>query len=518
MKRLLILILFLEIGVKSFAQIDNYSDFGQILSQNQTYGSTRILSLGGNHVALGGDLSNISQNPAGIGFYSRSEMGISLGINSRQAMANYIGNSSSSNELKMPFNHFGIVFGGTERNNNNIKSSLGISYSLPRYFNLNYSVSGTNNASSLLDWFVQKANQNGETGASLDAQYDANTNTANNLTAAAYQAYLINPDANSGGVPFWRWEANSSSNQQGYIKNTGRLGQWSIAYGLNYLDKVYFGIGMNFIKLNLTNQLDWRERFSNATNVLGFSTSEQLVTKGTGINVSTGLIIRPNAHFQLGINLTTPSIYTDIYEEYSGSLTPDVKSIPSFDQDGNPTEIVHVNPVNLTTNQFYYNINTPFKLDLGGVFFIQKKGFLSASVGTMNFAKTNISTNYLTSNIDNNSFGNYYNDLTKNNFQRANTIKLGGEYKLNQNFSVRLGYNFTGNPYQKSVDDTKREFTQFSGGIGFKTNRYYIDAAYIYSNQKLIYTPYTLNISQAYASSEISLNQSLLQITVGTFF
>jgi len=45
---------------------------GLLFSRNNTSATARALSLGNNMGALGGDLSSLSQNPAGLGLYRRS--------------------------------------------------------------------------------------------------------------------------------------------------------------------------------------------------------------------------------------------------------------------------------------------------------------------------------------------------------------------------------------------------------------------------------------------------------------
>lgn len=61
----------------AFAQgaFDAYS-----ISQPDLKGTARFMSMGGAFGALGGDLSTFSQNPAGIGVYRRSEIGITVDL------------------------------------------------------------------------------------------------------------------------------------------------------------------------------------------------------------------------------------------------------------------------------------------------------------------------------------------------------------------------------------------------------------------------------------------------------
>ena len=45
------------------------------LSQSELRGTARFMSMGGAFTALGGDLSTLGQNPAGVGVYRGSEPG-----------------------------------------------------------------------------------------------------------------------------------------------------------------------------------------------------------------------------------------------------------------------------------------------------------------------------------------------------------------------------------------------------------------------------------------------------------
>ncbi len=59
-------------------------------SHNIKGGSARLQAIGGGSVSLGGDVSSISQNPAGLGFVNRKLFSLSYG---------FMGNNSTSNYL-----------------------------------------------------------------------------------------------------------------------------------------------------------------------------------------------------------------------------------------------------------------------------------------------------------------------------------------------------------------------------------------------------------------------------------
>ena len=74
MKKTLILTLFIHSVISNAQQgpFGYYRDALIFSQSNTAFGSTaRIQAIGGAQVALGGDLSSISSNPAGLGFFNR---------------------------------------------------------------------------------------------------------------------------------------------------------------------------------------------------------------------------------------------------------------------------------------------------------------------------------------------------------------------------------------------------------------------------------------------------------------
>ena len=80
MKRIIIPALLAALPAISSAQstVDVYT-----LSQSELKGTARFMSMGGAFTALGGDLSTLNQNPAGVGIYRGSEIGATLDLNFR---------------------------------------------------------------------------------------------------------------------------------------------------------------------------------------------------------------------------------------------------------------------------------------------------------------------------------------------------------------------------------------------------------------------------------------------------
>ena len=78
------------------------------LSQGDLRGTARFMSMGGAFTALGGDLTTLSQNPAGIGVYRYSEIGATLDINLQGVTSDFLSNKEKQNQTKVACNNFGL--------------------------------------------------------------------------------------------------------------------------------------------------------------------------------------------------------------------------------------------------------------------------------------------------------------------------------------------------------------------------------------------------------------------------
>ena len=79
------------------------------LSQTELRGSARFMSMAGAFTALGGDLSTLNQNPAGIGVYRGSDVGLTLDLNMMSSKSSGIPAGSSWNRTHFDVNNFGYV-------------------------------------------------------------------------------------------------------------------------------------------------------------------------------------------------------------------------------------------------------------------------------------------------------------------------------------------------------------------------------------------------------------------------
>jgi hypothetical protein len=510
------LFVFLGLGSLSAvnAQIYSYSNLAKSFSTAYSTSSPRMQAMGGVHSTLGADISSISGNPAGLGFYNRSEVAVGIGYVSSTTESNYLSESSSKSNSFVQLPIFGLVLASpAELSASQWHGSFGIGFTRQVIFAQPISISGVNNRSSLLDKFIEKANDKGATGQSLDDEFNSYSKTADSPEAVAYQAYLINPNAKTGGAPFQRYEANLPTSQLGTADNEGALSQWDISYGASYLNKFYLGLGLHFSKINATSTTFWQEEFIGANNVSGLTYQEKLVNTGSGLSATLGMIYKLNSNLRVSFALNTPMFFDQMNERYDATLIPKVYGIPSFDSKGNPITITRVGAVKLTPNEFTYQLTTPFKLSGGAAYFFGKRGLLSLDLEYVNYPGMQVSSVELSA-ADNINFENKYNGQTKKNFQSALNLKLGTEIRLSANFNLRGGVATWGNSYAPTYDSIDRTVFQISGGLGYRANQFYIDLTAYQRTSKEAFTPYTLKNTADYSSA--SLNLTSLQFMIGT--
>lgn len=92
-----------------FEPINGYYAEALLFSQTQWNGSARIQAIGGAQAALGGDVSSISGNPAGLGFYNHSDISISPSLNFITANSSYLGSSNTSSISNFNIGNFSLV-------------------------------------------------------------------------------------------------------------------------------------------------------------------------------------------------------------------------------------------------------------------------------------------------------------------------------------------------------------------------------------------------------------------------
>ncbi len=479
-------------------------------------GTSRMKALGGDHSAIGADVSNISGNPAGLGLYTRSEFSVSAGLNNLQTTSNYIGSQLNSDKNNFALNNLAMVFGGDKKSYSNGWNSgnFGISYNRNSNLFNSFAFSGINKRSSLADSYVEQVNRNkNNTGAFLDSQdqFNADTRVAQTPEAMYYQMYLIDP-ADGVGVPYKRIDYTNPASevrQNGVFQSEGKTSQWTFAYGANYKDKLYVGISGGIANLNYDFNNSQTDEFGGGKFINDFTANQILTVEGSGVNVSGGLIFRPNNLVRIGATVHSPVWYS-ISESYDQSISARVN--PS-NTAGIPATL---QPVSVAPYDFDYELRSPLRASVGMAVFVGKKGFISADAEYVGYNKMKLTATTLSAS-DNSAFTTDNSRYINQDYKNVVNLKVGAELRAG-NVNFRGGVAYLADPYKIKYDNINRDRVNLSGGVGYKSNSFYLDLTGSYSAYQSAFTPYTLSNPTDYASAKIETKNTNLSFTFGTYF
>ncbi|GAB3324866.1 TonB-dependent receptor [Larkinella ripae] len=499
----------------ALGQADIYAGDAFRYSELTQTGTARMRALGGNHASIGGDASAVFGNPAGLGFYNRSEISLSPTFNLINAQTTYIGNQQTNNITRPGITQFGVVLAGNKQNENRRwrRTALGITYNRQVSLTNNFVFSGRNNRSSILDTYIVDANDRNLTGDQLDGQYNTNTNEANFAAAAAYQLFLINgtpssTNPNQTGPPYFRYDATAPTDQRNTFESSGGHSQWTIGYAGNLDDKLYVGASLGLSRLRYDFENVYRETVVGGAVFNNYSQIDNFTVTGNGINFSFGVIYKPDRNLQLGASLATPT-FTSVKESFEQSIRVDAKD---------PNLPINQNEVFVTPLNFEYSLTTPFRASGGLTYFLGggKLGFITATADYVGYGGMRATTSVYDSQ-DNTDFKNDVKSEVQGTYKNVVNLRAGAEIRAGL-LRIRGGVAYLPDPYKTRLNNLDRSRLLVSGGLGVRTDRFFVDAAGTYGTMQSAYTPYSLPNSADFASAQIDTKLTNITLTVGVFF
>ena len=144
-------------GVATVVSAQNMDDAVRYTNIVPT-GTAKFVSMGGAMGAIGGDLTAVTVNPAGIGVYRNGQMTISPMWTTDKATAKYYGTTAKSNSSSFRFSNVGVASALPIDETGLVSFNIGFVYNRLATFDGGYSVKGYNDVSSLLDKAVDDFN------------------------------------------------------------------------------------------------------------------------------------------------------------------------------------------------------------------------------------------------------------------------------------------------------------------------------------------------------------------------
>lgn len=485
-------------------------------SQPEQGATARFKGLGSAQTALGGDLSSISGNPAGLGFFGQSDISISFDYANDLNKAGYFGTKSQYSVDKLGLDQVGAVFHiparrarGSNLTFGWLNFNVGVGYNKTNNFNTTVGFTGVNPESSISDFMAYEAYETGNVYG--DFGWDAGF-IDEQPVGDQYDYVAMTTLDNIQTV---------TNREKGFQSET------NISFGANYSNRLYIGASMAFTHIsNDVNYLYMEDgsmadygyifsmnpgsRFVDAGHK-DYSVYNPLLeseyeydneywstTTGNGFNAKVGLIFKPVDYLQIGVSATTPTWYklTNDYEDYFGvtNYLADGTEMP-FESEGEPS-------------YYDYNLRSPYRIN-GGVAALFDQGLISADIEYVDYAS-------MTFTSVNSTTDNDMNQQIRDNYTGAVNFRIGGEYLVAPGFLLRAGYGHTGSPYTDFESTTQR----VSAGIGYRMNNVYVDLAYQNLSQKYGWRVYELDdINEHYSPvADISNSRNSVFLTFGLKF
>lgn len=467
---------FLCLSVITYADLQAQTiDDALIFSREDIGASARIKGLGNAQTALGGDISSINGNPAGLGFFGRSDISITFNYLQNNNKVGYFGTNTTTNKGNFGVDQAGVVFYLPTRSNSGWQNfNMGLSYNKTQNFNNFRSYEGINDNSTIVHTLTDMMSMAGNETFRNDF-YDS----------FIVEEYDYAVTGKEGYFPVAVENHNKSQyNEHPMLGNRSRT---AISFGANYNNKFYIGASMGltsfkyekntqFIENGWTKTAPEIAQDNPGSDLLDPSNNRYLeasyelfdnfsqVTEGSGVDMKLGMIFKPAVDWNVGLTINTPTWTTIKDDTYAYT---DVH----FYEDANPD----TSPFDTYESKEYesgmdYNMTTPWKFAVGVAKFFNR-GLLTADVEFIDYSTmkySNASSSYAYS-----GFADINSDI-KDIYTSALNFRIGGEVLLNNALSARAGFNYFGNPY-KDVDDKN---LSGSLGLGVKLNHsLYLDMA-----------------------------------------
>jgi long-subunit fatty acid transport protein len=475
-----------------FAQFGYYEDALRF-SQFRSNGSARIIGLGGAQMSLGGDISNIHTNPAGLGFFRRSEFSFSSSFGTWNTESNYLGQIQENRTGNFSIPNISLVISNPRQGALNTSAfkggSFGISFNRMNQFNTQAGFfSDLPSDFSLLDFYANQYNQFGEPpiGAPDGLPLDIDL-----IFFEQGTGFQTDPDY-VVGLPF----------SDETVITSGRTSQTSFSYGANFENKFFIGGMLGLSSVSFFQNKRFGEEFFDEIGVraLNYFINENDRINGFGLNLGLGIIFKPVDALNLGINFQSPTWY-NINRQLDADIRGDF-----FDINGN-LEFTETAFSNIIVNSS--NLNTPLRLSGGATFFIGKNGFITADIDYLDYSKSRLNSRDFNASADNQQIRSLYGQTLN--------YRVGAEFRYDI-WRFRGGYGFYGDPFINSTFD--RSMQQFSGGFGTRLKTFYADFALSASYFDQLYNsfPIILNGQNFGPFTEIRNNITTGTLTFGFNF
>lgn len=483
-------------------------------------GTARFVGMGGAMGALGGDISTIGTNPAGIGIYRSNDVMASFGYSLTGTESNYEGSKFEMNKARWNLDNLGFVVSTKVGNETALRFvNFGFNYHKTKSFYKNMTMEGLMGEFEVHegkgDWtpvsqrryMAQQGTYNQyylyhDNGDQLvfDSPNIYNDGAAGWLAAMAYQGWLTQE---MGDKPYY-YIPQIPSDAYGYFlsRESGGIDQYDFNIAFNIRDRFYFGFTIGAYNVDYNKYSVYDESYIKDE---GYALESFNRIHGGGFDVKFGAILRPfeESPFRIGLAIHTPTFYKLTYT--TGALLTSDVLVKNHETGQETMERFTVDTYQALDGRDMdrdFDLQTPwvFNASLGytvGNYLALGAEYEYEDYASMKFKARNGTTMM------------YETHEVKKHLKGIHTLRLGAEWKPVSAFALRAGYNFSTTAFKedaiKALPDNSintdtdyansKSMNTFTLGIGYRWKMLYADLAYKFQTYKSDFYPFFNEIS-----------------------
>lgn len=495
-------------------------------------GTARFVGMGGAMSALGGDISVIGTNPAGMGIFRSNDVSVSFGLSSWGNESDYIGNKLNSDKIKGSFDNAGFVLATKVGNATTLRYvNFGFNYKRAKSFYKNTSMWGNLGDFTQTDYMAAQAYGIKDWSGNLYTDPEVGW-----LSALGYDGALItdkipkrDPNADFSGLEPFIVNGVQVKNLEGnpmYItpgeyggmfwggtgdfrsEERGGIDQYDFNLSFNFNDRVYVGFTVGAYDINYSKYTYYSEDYGNEQK---YHLESWNRIDGAGFDFKLGAIVRPfeESPFRIGLAIHTPTFYNLKYKtnaKLESDVLNDLDVAITNDKGEVITESGEIGLYGVDTYDILngdmireFQFRTPWTYNVSLGYTIGNSWALGAEYEYQDYSSMKFKDveGYSDAFELENSFAS---DMLKG----VHSLRLGAEYKIIPQFALRAGYNYTTaafkddafkdlaiNSIQTDTDFANaKSLSNYTVGIGYRGSMFYADLAYKFSSYKEDFYPF----------------------------
>lgn len=460
MKRTYIIVITLLLSATAIAQ---NADDACMFSQTCYQGTAKAMGMGNAMGAVGGDMTAVNINPAGMGIYRSSEITATLGLLDNYHKSTYYGSKNVGNQMRLSIPNIGYVHAKERSNFSGLRfTQFGIGLTRTNDFNMRTHAMGINPTSSKIDDYLAQINGYAESELQNAFPY---------TVYPAWSTYLIDIYEDEIG-PYYSSPVPQGNIWQGQECNfKGRSEAWTFAGSFNLYDRFFIGISADLAHIKRVGTKTLKENSIEGTDTEfnQWSFTEDISSTGWGGNVKAGFIFNATPWFRFGGAFHSPTLF-NFSESWQTTTESEIDLITRK----------YISP----ESNYEYTFIKPLKWVGSMAFVVGQRGIISLDTEYTNFGAARFKADDYDYSPTNESI--------KSTLGRTLNFRLGTEWRMGNSY-LRFGTAYYGSPFGigQTGGSVKKASCGISIPLSFDTT---LDFAYELSHGKIYTTLYDAGI------------------------